>query len=89
MKCRLLDNMIIRRFFTDNPKGCIRIVLPDCVFELKKHIYYIVDDNSITFKNTDFTETKNGLIYIRRGDFVVPFDKIIRVEYITSCDVKR
>lgn len=89
MKYRLLDNNVIRNFFKNNPKGYISIILPDCVFDLKKYIYYVVDDNTISFKNTDYTETKNGLIYVRRGDFVIPFDKIIRVEYITSVEVKR
>lgn len=89
MKYRLLDNTVIRSFFNNNPKGYISIVLPDCVFDLRKHIHYVVDDNSITFINTDYTETKNGLIYVRRGDFIIPFDKIIRVEYIVSTEVKR
>lgn len=86
---RLLEAEILYDFFKENPKGYVSLILDDCVFDITPKIKYVIDSNSISLWNTDYTKTEYGMIKVRRGDFVIPFDSIRRVEYITSTEVKR
>lgn len=78
----MLNYKKIKNFFKTYQTGYIGIVLPDCEFRLYSDVDYYLDETSITFKNITYTDNKCGNSYVRKGDFVIPFDKIVRIEYI-------
>lgn len=78
----MLNYTRIKKFFKEYPNGYISIVLPDATFKLYQDINYYLDTTSITFKNITYTDKKCGNDYVRKGDFVIPFNQIIRIEYI-------
>ena len=80
----MLDYPIINSFFEKNPKGFINIVQSDCVFKLTKDIAYFLDESSITFLGIYYTNKIYGNTYSRKGNFMIPFDQILRIEYIKS-----
>jgi len=83
----MLNTKRIKRFFENNPEGHIDLIETDgVIFRLEKDIPYSLDENSITFHNIIYTDKKFGNEYHRRGTFVLPFNGIIRVEYIKSFD---
>ena len=80
----MLDYKSIDKFFEHYPDGVIRIVQADEDFDLTKGISYSLDRNSITFYDITFTRKVYGNVYVRKGDFMIPFQSIIRVEYLTK-----
>ena len=78
----MLNYSIIKHFFENNPEGCINIVQNDCIFKLKKDITYYLDETSITFLDINYTDKKCGNGYERYGNFMLPFNQIMRIEYI-------
>lgn len=80
----MLNYKTIKNFFNEYPEGYIGLVLPDCVFKLTKDIAYSLDMTSITFMDITYTDKKYGNEYVRKGNFMIPFGQIIRVEYIKT-----
>lgn len=78
----MLNYTYIKKFFKNNPKGCINIIQNDCVFKLTNDITYSLDETSITFLGIYYTNKVCGNHYVRKGNFVIPFNQIVRVEYI-------
>ena len=82
----MLDYKSIRKFFENHPDGVIRIVQVDCTFDLTKGVDYSLDTNSITFYGISFTRKLYGNHYTRHGTFMIPFQSIIRVEYLSETE---
>lgn len=80
----MLNYKTIKNFFERYPEGYISLVLPDTEFKLTEGISYSLDMTSITFMDISFTDKKYGNEYVRRGNFMIPFNQIIRVEYIKT-----
>lgn len=80
----MLDYKGIKHFFKNHPDGVIRIVQCDSFFDLSEGIDYFLDSNSITFLGITFTDKIYGNRYVRKGNFMIPFHGIIRVEYLTD-----
>lgn len=78
----MLNYKNIKNFFKEYPEGKINLVQSDCVFTLTKEIIFTLDMSSITFIGITYTEKKCGNEYVRKGNFMLPFNQIIRVEYI-------
>ena len=78
----MLNYTIIRKFFNDYPKGYINIIQTDCVFKLTNDIAFSLDESSITLLGIYYTDKKCGNTYNRKGNFMIPFNQIIRIEYI-------
>lgn len=78
----MLNYKTITNFFKEYPEGKINLVQSDCVFALTKEISFTLDMTSITFRGITYTEKKYGNEYVRKGNFMLPFNQIIRVEYI-------
>lgn len=78
----MLNYTIMRKFFEDNPKGYINLVQSDCVFKITSDIAYILDETSITLMGIYYTDKNCGNCYNRKGNFMIPFNQILRVEYI-------
>ena len=79
----MLNSKRINSFFESNPDGYIELVQFDGNnFRLYDDISYSLDETSITFINITYTEKKYGNSYIKKGNFVLPFRNIIRIEYI-------
>lgn len=79
----MLNYTKIRKFFENNPKGYIGLIqYDDNNFRLSKDIPFRLDETSITFINITYTKKNCGNEYTRKGNFVLPFQHIIRVEYI-------
>ena len=83
----MLDYKRIKRFFDKYPYGTIVIVQVDEKFELTKNVSYTLDRNSIFLKGIYFNRNVYGNNYVRKGDFMIPFQSIIRVEYLTQDEV--
>lgn len=84
----MLDYKRIERFFDKYPYGVIVIVQVDEKFELTKDVSYTLDRNSIFLNGIYFNRNVYGNSYVRKGDFMIPFQSIVRVEYLTQrrCD---
>ena len=80
----MLNSTVIRKFFKNNPQGHINIVQSDCVFQLYEDIAFSLDETSITLLRISYTDKKCGNYYMRKGDFMIPFNQIIRIEYIKN-----
>ena len=78
----MLNYKTITKFFKEYPEGKINLVQADCVFTLTKEISYSLDMTSITCIGITYTEKNCGNQYVRKGNFMLPFNQIIRVEYI-------
>lgn len=78
----MLNYTSIKNFFKKYPEGYINLIQADCEFKLTKDIPYLLDMTSITFLDITYTDKKCGNTYVRKGHFVLPFNQIIRVEYI-------
>ncbi|WP_405316241.1 hypothetical protein [Methanobrevibacter sp.] len=83
----MLDYKRIKRFFDKYPYGTIVIVQVDEKFKLTKDVSYTLDSNSIYLKEIYFKKNVYGNSYVRKGDFMIPFQSIIRVEYLTKDEV--
>lgn len=80
----MLDYPIINHFFEKYPKGHINIVQSDCVFKLTNDITYFLDESSITFMGIWYTNKLFGNTYSRKGNFMIPFKQVLRIEYIVE-----
>ena len=78
----MLNYTAIRNFFDNNPEGYINIVQSDCVFKLTSDIGFYLDTTSITLNGIYYTDKNCGNTYNRKGNFMIPFNQILRVEYI-------
>ena len=79
----MLNYTKIKTFFKNCPEGVIELVQSDGKnFRLYKDTAYSLDETSITFMNIIYATKKYGNEYIKKGNFVLPFIHIIRVEYI-------
>ena len=78
----MLNSTVIRKFFKNNPDGYINIVQSDCVFRLTDDIAFMLDETSITFLGINYADRNCGNFYNRKGNFMIPFNQVIRVEYI-------
>lgn len=79
----MLNKTRIKNFFNNYPDGFIELVqLDGNNFRLKKGIPYSLDETSITFHNITYTIKKCGNSYIKKGTFILPFNSIIRIEYV-------
>ena len=79
----MLNYTKIKTFFKNCPEGFIELVQMDGNnFRLYKDTPYSLDETSITFMNIIYTTKKYGNEYVKKGNFVLPFNHIIRVEYI-------
>ena len=80
----MLNSTVMHKFFKNNPQGHINIVQQDCVFQLYEDISFSLDETSITFINISYTDKNCGNYYMRKGNFMIPFNQIIRIEYIKN-----
>ena len=78
----ILTSSRIKNFFNVHPNGFINIVQSDNLFKLTKDIPFSVDKNSITLINCVFTKYGYGVESIKKGDFMIPFNHILRIEFI-------
>lgn len=78
----ILTSCRIKNFFNVHPNGFINIVQFDNLFKLTKDISFSVDKNSITLINCEFTKYGYGDESIKKGDFMIPFNHILRIEFI-------
>lgn len=79
----MLNSKGITNFFKNHPDGFIELVQIDGKnFRLYKDVAFSLDESSITFQNIRYTERNCGNYYIKKGNFMLPFNSIIRVEYI-------
>lgn len=82
----MLDYKRIKNFFNKHPNGVISIVQVDVCFDLTNDMAFRLDSNSITLFDVYFTRKVYGNEYKRKGDFMIPFQSIIRVEYLTKTE---
>lgn len=80
----MLNYSIIKKFFENNPDGYINIIQSDCVFKLTEEVPYVLDETSITLLGIYYNDKKCGNNYVRKGNFMIPFSQINRIEYITE-----
>ena len=78
----MLNYTVIKEFFKKNPEGYINIVQVDKVFKLSSDIPYSLDTSSITLLGIYYTDKVCGNSYARKGNFIIPFNQIVRIEYI-------
>ena len=78
----MLNSGRIHKFFKNNPKGYINIIQSDKEFQLYEDVSFSLDETSISFINITYTDKKCGNYYIKKGTFMIPFNQILRVEYI-------
>lgn len=78
----MLNSTSIHNFFKNHPKGYINIVQCDGVFRLEEEMAFSLDKTSITFINISYTDRNCGNFYMRKGNFMIPFNQILRIEYI-------
>lgn len=79
----MLNTTRIENFFDNYPEGFIELVQCDGNnFRLKKGVPFSLDETSITFHNIVYSIKKCGNSYVKKGNFILPFNSIIRIEYI-------
>lgn len=79
----MLNSYRIEKFFENNPKGFIELVQKDGNnFRLSKDVAFSLDMTSITFINITYSNRNCGNFIVKKGNFVLPFKDIIRIEYV-------